>query len=161
MTALDRARDDLANDRAWKARDRVAGRLCNVCDVETMTLLAEIHLHMKDYPAAGAMFFALGADDATARRAISAWEVNTPDPLERWRSLPRMVRVHETDRVRVLRESVGQDRPELRQPQPHWRPGPPTWDDRLIEVGCGLLVLMVIAVFIVGLATIAVFVATP
>jgi len=149
MNAIDRARDDVAAGRVWLARDRLAGRLCNVCDTETLTLLAEVHLAMQDLPAAGAMFYTLGQPDAT--EAIAAWEAKYPEVGERWRSLPRTIRVDDNEPVRRLRESAGLQRPDTRTPQARWKPLERTWEDRFLDAGCGLLIFLFVAVIVTGL----------
>lgn len=157
MNAIDRARDDVAAGRVWLARDRLAGRLCNVCDTETLTLLAEVHLAMQDLPAAGAMFYALGGSDGRATDAIAAWEAKYPDVGERWRSLPRMLRLDDGVHVRALRESAGFERPLARTPQRHWKSMPSTWEDNLLSIGCGILGILAVCIFCLGLATAVVF----
>ena len=54
MRALERARDDLAAGRPWKARDRLTGVLANTpADQEALELLGEIAFAAGDLPAAG------------------------------------------------------------------------------------------------------------
>lgn len=44
---IDRARDDLANDRAWKAHDRLEGLIGQGYDREIVSLLAETRHAMR------------------------------------------------------------------------------------------------------------------
>lgn len=152
MNAIARARDDVAAGHVWMARDRLAGRLCNVCDTETLTLLAEIHLAMQDLPAAGAMLFVLGQSDAT--EAIAAWEAKYPDVGERWLSLPRTIRVEDNEYVRTLRNAAGRERPLTRAPQKHWTSRPPTRMEAVSGIIGMLIHVSFFAYGIIGFATI-------
>lgn len=151
MDALDRAREDLANDRAWKAKDRLQGVIGQRYDRAVVGLLADAHLAMKDYPAAGGLCFVLGRDDDIARAAIAAWHAKNPSAEARLLSLPKRIRV----------DAAGAHVDELRDAAARWasgeRPPPPvpvprTRGDRMFEFGCiTLLVIFALAVLI-GLA---------
>ena len=90
--ALARARADLAEGRAWKARDRLDGLLSHRCDDEVVDLLARASYAMGDLPAAGALWFVLGSDGPQVREAQAAWRERCGSDEARWHSLPRCVR---------------------------------------------------------------------
>lgn len=105
--ALARARADLEQGRLWKARDRLAGLMATRTDDEVLDLLGQVHFQMRDLPAAGALWFVTGRDDADARAAIDAWHERFGGAEERWRSIPRARRLSpQEDRVRQLERAA-------------------------------------------------------
>lgn len=86
--ALDRARADLADGRAWKARDRLTGMLATRRDDDLVDLLAQAHYEMGDLPAAGALWFVTGRRDDRAENAMAAWRERAGNEEARWSSLP-------------------------------------------------------------------------
>jgi hypothetical protein len=92
VTALDRAREDLAAGRAWKARDRLNGLLTIRQDDEVLDLLGTACAQMGDLPAAGAAWFVTGRDDRAAREALAAWRWRHGNAAAQWQSIPRPVR---------------------------------------------------------------------
>jgi hypothetical protein len=54
MRVLERAREDIADGRLWKARDRLTGALrASPSHQELLDLLGEVHYRMGDLPEAG------------------------------------------------------------------------------------------------------------
>ncbi|PWJ27028.1 hypothetical protein ATK17_3214 [Branchiibius hedensis] len=109
--AIERARDDLASGRTWKARDRLRGAIGQRQDDEIVDLLAQVYFEMQDLPAAGALWFVTGRDDERARAAVAAWEERYGDPNERWHTIPGPIRRNrDTPGMRALRpESTSSD----------------------------------------------------
>ncbi len=104
---LERARRDLAEGRAWKARDRLVGALAHRADDELLDLLGEVHAGMGDLPAAGAAWFATGRADEPAVAAGHAWrERHGADALQLWASLPPRVRGLDRPVVRALHDAA-------------------------------------------------------
>jgi hypothetical protein len=148
VNALDRARDDLANDRAWKAHDRLHGLIGQQYDREIVELLAEAHQAMRNYPAAGALWFVLGRNDELAQHAIEAWHEKCPNDEARLNSLPKRIRVNaEGAPVDELRNAAARWKAGERPPVPG--PAERAVGDRVFEVGCvTLLALFALAVLI-------------
>jgi hypothetical protein len=88
MDALERARRDVADGRAWKARDRLTGLLAHRPDATVADELAQIHHAMQDLPAAGALWFVTGRHDLVAREAVEAWREQHGDAAAQWRTIP-------------------------------------------------------------------------
>jgi hypothetical protein len=152
--ALERARQDVAAGRLWKARDRLLGAAVARGDDELLALLGEVQFAMHDLPAAGAAWFATGRSDAEARRAEEAWrERHGNVPLQLWMSLPGRARYRDDERSRELREVAGKanGRPLPDVPPPGAAAGGG-------GVGCavlGILALLVVVIcFGVGASTI-------
>lgn len=90
---VDRARQDIADARLWKARDRLTGALVHRADHELLDLLGEVHFSMAELPAAGGMWFLTGRQGPDAEAARLAWhERHGNDPLQLWLSLPPLAR---------------------------------------------------------------------
>ncbi|MFK4492954.1 tetratricopeptide repeat protein [Dermacoccus nishinomiyaensis] len=143
MTALDRARGDIAQGRLWMARQRLTSYLVESPDDEVIALLAQVHLEMGDLPAAGALLFVLGRDDEVAREAIAAWRTFRGGPAAQWRSIPRRVRMVSTaPQVAQLRVEAGEPRRWHgdRAPQEGYTAG---WRERAGDIGCGLTIVLV------------------
>lgn len=150
MNAIDRARDDLANDRAWKAHDRLQGLIGQRYDREIVGLLAEAHEAMRNYPAAGALWYVLGRDDDVARHAIAAWHEKCPNDEARLNSLPKRIRV----------EAEGAHVDDLRAAAERWRNGTrpqapvvpqKTAGDRALEIGCVAVLILLSLATVLGL----------
>lgn len=70
MTVIERSRQDIAEGRLWKARDRLTGALGHrPHDTEVLERLAEVYLAMGDVPAAGRFLMLSARDDDVARDA--------------------------------------------------------------------------------------------
>lgn len=150
MDAIDRARDDLANDRAWKAHDRLQGLIGQRYDREIVGLLAEAHQAMRNYPAAGALWFVLGRDDDVAKHAIAAWHEKCPNEEARLNSLPKRIRVDaEGAHVDELREAARRWRSGVRPPAPAAMDQ--TLGDQAFEIGCVAFLILLAVVVLIGL----------
>ncbi|WP_123390352.1 DUF6584 family protein [Nocardioides aurantiacus] len=104
--ALDRARADLVDGRAWKARDRLTGLLTRIDD-EVLNLLAQANCEMGDLSAAGGLWFVTGRNDERSREAVAAWRERHGNAQARRRSLPRPVRTTPpSPQVRELRRAA-------------------------------------------------------
>jgi hypothetical protein len=68
--ALERARRDIAENRLWKARDRLSGALVTTpTDPEILDLLGDIYFLMGDLPRAGAVWMLTDREDDRSRAA--------------------------------------------------------------------------------------------
>lgn len=150
MNAVARAREDLANDRAWKAHDRLQGLIGQQYDREIVSLLAEVHQTMRNYPAAGALWFVLGRDDDVAQHAIAAWYEKCPHDEARLNSLPKRIRV----------EAQGAHIDDLRAAAARWRDGvrplapavrEKTAGSRALGLGCAAVLLLLAIALVLGL----------
>jgi hypothetical protein len=75
MNAVDRAREDIAAGRLWKARDRLAGAMRNAPHNQlVIDLLGDVHLAMGDVPAAGRVLMLSARNDDRAREARAVFE---------------------------------------------------------------------------------------
>jgi hypothetical protein len=75
MSVVERARQDIAEHRLWRARDRLTGALGHrPHDAEVLNLLADVYLAMGDVPAAGRLLMLSGRDDEAASEARRAFE---------------------------------------------------------------------------------------
>jgi len=130
-------------------------------DPEILDLLATVHYEMRDLPAAGALWFATGRDDETARLAIAAWRERFGNEEARWQSLPSRVRQTPTDKqVRELQRAA-KHAAEARweRQRSEWRVlHKPTWGDRLAAVGGIAFVVWVIVMTVIGFGTVMVWI---
>lgn len=152
MSALERARQDVAAGRLWKARDRLLGAAVARADDELLGLLGEVQFAMHDLPAAGAAWFATGRSDAEARLADEAWRQRHGDnPVQLWLSLPGRARHREDSRSRELREVAGKrsERGLPGVPRPA-RPAGETDGVPVAVVIGGLVALLCVVCFVVG-----------
>lgn len=70
-----RAREDIAEGRWWKARDRLNGVVQALpADQEALGLLGEVYFRMGDYPAAGRCWSLTDRTDAEAVVALKAFD---------------------------------------------------------------------------------------
>lgn len=152
--ALDRARADLEAGRAWKARDRLVGLLVHRHDSEVIDLLASVYFRMEDYPAAGALWFAIGRDDEQAQLCLQAWRERFGDDGARWGSIPGPIRggSEEEHLLALKREALGAS---------GQRPGgggevfvEKWWEPIVFGGGAILVVLVVLAFFVIGVWTV-------
>jgi hypothetical protein len=153
---IERARQDVAAGRLWKARDRLLGAAVARGDDEVLGLLGEVQFAMHDLPAAGAAWFATGRSDAGARRADEAWrERHGNVPLQLWMSLPGAARHRDDDRSRELREVAGKANgrplPGAREPD---RPVDEASGGALLAALGIVALLVVVTCFGVGASTI-------
>jgi hypothetical protein len=89
VTAFDRAQEDLAAGRAWKARVRLEGALAaDPADQRVLELLAEVCFQMQDLPAAGKYWFLTGAIGEDVEAAIKAFDERYPTPRAKLLALP-------------------------------------------------------------------------
>lgn len=118
--ALARARADLENGRAWKARDRLTGLLAHRQDPDVLELLATVHQEMQDLPAAGALWFVTGRDDDLARSSIEAWRERYRSDEALWHSIPAPIRreVRAPD-LGSLRQAAMSEAGRFARPRPH------------------------------------------
>ncbi len=103
---VDQARAAVAEGSAWRARDVLVRHLEGHRDPDALMLLGEVYHGMGDLPAAGAMWFAVGAKGPEVDEAVAAWrERNHDDFPSMWRSLPASVRADpQSPRLEALRE---------------------------------------------------------
>lgn len=157
--AVERARDDLAAGRAWKARDRLTGALHHRRgDDEVLDLLAQAHHEMGDLPAAGALWFVTGRSDQPAEEAMAAWRERASNPEAQWSSLPRPLRIPPL-RSHVAELGAAADRLEkarVLDQQAAWRAAlddedPVTFGGVLL---CALLVVIVVLTIIGGVTVV-------
>lgn len=151
---LSRARADLASGRAWKARDRLHGVLCDRQDDEILDLLATVHQAMLDLPAAGALWFVTGRDDPIARSAVAAWRERHGNAEARWRSIPASVRRGAvTGNLRRLEAEVREGQRVTGRPRPPIEPTTSWWEPIVFGGGAILFILWVIAMICIGMVT--------
>lgn len=82
--AIERARRDLADDRPWKARERLRSYLtAHPADQPARDLLGEVEWAMRNVPAAGAAWFLTERDDARAREAIAVLQHEQRGPARK------------------------------------------------------------------------------
>lgn len=75
MSVIERAREDIAEGRLWKARDRLTGALGHrPHEVAVLDLLVDVYLAMGDVPAAGRFLMLSARDDGAARDARETFE---------------------------------------------------------------------------------------
>ena len=164
---LARARDDIEAGRLWKARDRLPGSLANEpANQEVLTLLGEICFRMGDLPAAGGYWFLTEAAGEDVERARASLRERYPTPRALFTALPMKAPLEaypETVRTRV--------EPLLRDPDASW-----LWSKKLAGLGrkrrgardvpppqrgdsvlVGVIGTLVVLPWLVGLATVAVF----
>ena len=151
---LSRARADLASGRAWKARDRLHGVLRDRQDVETLDLLATVHHAMLDLPAAGALWFVTGRDDAIARAAVAAWLERHGNAEARWRSIPASIRrAQATGTLRTLQAEVRQERRAVVSSRSSSEPTESWWEPIVFGGVALLFLLWVMAMICIGMFT--------
>jgi hypothetical protein len=87
---VERARDDIRNDRLWKARDRLASALkADPANQELLELLGEVHFRMGDLPNAGRHWILTGHTGPDVDAALAAFEERWGrDPAEKLRMVP-------------------------------------------------------------------------
>jgi hypothetical protein len=153
--AVERARADLEAGRPWMARDRLTSALAQRQDDEILDLLAEVHAVMGDLPAAGALWFATGRDDETARPALDAWSERNPTDERRWLSIPSPVRRHATTaNLTALRDAAtAASRARTSPPAPD-QPDEAWWERIVFGGGCLVGVLWLVAMVGIGMWTV-------
>ena len=160
--AIDRARDDLAAQRPWKARERLRSYLkAFPLDAVARDLLGQTLYDMRDLPAAGALWFLSERDDDDARAAIDALRdehrrsgaafratLDVRAPIEDW---PPLVQ----DRLRALQAEAARE-------GARWDPYAPrvvehiegrvlsAHGDRLVLAGCLAALVLALVCFAVG-----------
>ncbi len=160
MDAIERARADLTQGRAWKARDRLVGLLTQRQDPEVLDLLAQVHYDMGDLPAAGALWFVTERTDTPAILSAVAWKERHGDAHAQWRSIPAPVRASVTSqRLTDLRRAN-----KRADPQQSGRRREQAGGSNRADFGCAVLgvvaVLAVLALIGVGLVTVLQWIAT-
>lgn len=157
--ALERAREDLAAGREWKARDRLTGLMAVRADDEVLDLLGEIYFTMRDLPSAGAMWVVTGRDGPEAQEAIAAWGERFPGPQARWGSIPARRRLaagrphlEELERAaRAATQNGGGRRERVARDIAEERSGGPDWVGlALLAIAAVLVTLIVVGAVTVG-----------
>jgi hypothetical protein len=161
-----RVRDELALGRAWKARDRLQGRLRDdPADPVVLDLLGAIWFEMGDLPQAGRYWFLTERDDEPVGRARDAFfERFGQNPLEILRALPPRAeaeRYPSIVRARIDELALAAGGGETwwghsRRRDP-WRSVDPATVDagsNLQWLGLLALVVVVLGCLLIGLATI-------
>lgn len=161
-----RAEEDLANDRHWKARDRLDGYLAgHPSDQATLNALGEVCFAQHDLPAAGRYWYLTARDDESARAARAALHERSGNraatiiaqltpraPIHDW---PPPVQ----DRLHRLQDGARRDgflwEPTSHEDQALERPV--GWRDRLEEAAVvGFILLGLVGVWLVGLVAVGV-----
>ena len=151
--ALQRAREDLAAGRPWKARERLRSYVnAFPTDEEALELLGEVHYAMGDLPAAGAAWILCERDDERTREAIEALRdepalLRVRAPLESW---PPVVRER-------LRAFGAEPETETEVEPPAY--GSATIGDKLALTGCVVAVVAIGVFAVIGLAVTVVWLA--
>jgi hypothetical protein len=103
---VDRAREALAADALWRARDILADHVESDRDPEALALLGDVLNRMGDLPRAGAAWFAAGVKGPEVDKAVAAWREQAQDDFaEMWSDLPASVRARpRPPRIEALRE---------------------------------------------------------
>ncbi|EAQ00835.1 adenylosuccinate lyase [Janibacter sp. HTCC2649] len=121
---------------------------------------------MHDLPAAGALWFVTGRDDANAREAIAAWREQHGDAAAQWRTIPGPLRAalaSEPHLVHLQEEARQAERTTIQRHEAKVRAAQPRADRVLDVVGtlilCGVA-LSIIAIFGVGVWTIGRWIAS-
>ncbi len=154
MRAIERAREDIASDRLWKARDRLQGALrADPSNQEVLGLLGEVLFAMGDLPAAGRYWYLTersGEDVNSAHAALIEKagansdrllvEIPARPPLSAY---PATVGTRLGDLVARSRESG------------HWDPKAARLDprpaaDRLGRIVVGVMLLLTVGVWLLG-----------
>jgi hypothetical protein len=158
--AIERAREDLAAQRPWKARERLRAYLkAFPLDPVARDLLGQTLYDMRDLPAAGAIWFLSERDDDSTRAAIDALRVehrrsgvpsalDVRAPVEDW---PANVQA----RLRALQAEAARggwtwEPYAPRAAEPLLDELPSERGERLVLAGCLLAVLLAVACALVG-----------
>lgn len=109
---LDRIRQELADDRLWKARDRVTGLFAaRPSDPEVLKLAGEVYFRMGDLPRAAAFWFLTDHSGPDVDAARAAMDERYPRPTDLATALPIRDRIEVfpppvQDRLRVIQRAV-------------------------------------------------------
>ncbi|WP_353952130.1 DUF6584 family protein [Knoellia sp. S7-12] len=168
MDALERARRDAADGRAWKARARLTGLLAHRPDAVVADELARVHHSMQDLPAAGALWFVTGRDGVVAQESVAAWREQHGDADAQWRAIPAPLRAafaSERHLIHLEAEAQEAERARIRRYQRKQRGLPPHESSAMERLGdivmptfWIVLALSLVALLGVGLWTVTVWI---
>ena len=120
-----------------------------------LDLLATVHYKMHDLPAAGALWFVTGRDDAMAHDSVTAWRERHGNDEARWHSIPSPVR--RGVRLQHLSALEGAAKRVAAERRSRWtEPGVHTesWWDRFESIAFGAFAIWALAMIGVGMWTV-------